>query len=339
MKKILIILASVFVIFLIYAFAQSDRNVEESFVQEVVVQQASEPTIEKNQTFGAKVKNIDEVIISAQIMGTINNITVNEGDIVRKGQNIGSINAGEYVAQYQQALSMVQIAEEQEKLARRKWDDYKPEERAQFKLETQRSRAFLSESRAYLAKSQIIAPFDGVISTKFISEGSSVTVGDAIVRVIGDATKEEITFDVLQEIAESFALEDVVDVVGGEDRSAAVIYAIDPVADEQTRKVRLHAQIQDPQIFDVGEYVDVHISTSISGSVDSDIPLDALVRFYDDYVAFVVTEDRVRMVRVDVVAINGENASIKNIAPGEQIVVRGAHQLHDGDVVTILNEK
>jgi membrane fusion protein (multidrug efflux system) len=268
--------------------------------------------------------------------GVISEGFVKEGDRVRKGELLAQIDADEYAAQHAQSLGLLRVAEEQEKFARRKWDDLKPEERAQYTLESERMRSVVSESAAYLQKTRIFAPFDGVVSTKFITEGTTVASGTPIVRIVGDLAKREIVFDIPAEIGSGVAVGDSVRVGDNDKTDDAIIYAIDPVADTQTRKVTIHAQLSENSPFDIGYFVDVVIS-SVSHINGYQVPIESIVRAYDDFFVFVIKDNVAYMQRVEVLTTGNEYAVIEGVQEGDDVVVSGAHALMDGDGVRVVD--
>ncbi|PID52534.1 MAG: hypothetical protein CR972_01515 [Candidatus Moraniibacteriota bacterium] len=340
MKKGIIIFCCIVLAGTVFGFLQKEKNNGEKFVQKVTVFQVNEASHSVEHKFGAIVKNTDEAILSAQVGGNIEFLSVHEGDAVKKGQVVAVVHAGEYVAQYQQAQIMVQSAEQKEKRARRKWDDYKPEERAQIKLDVSRAKAMRDEVSAHLAKTRIVAPFDGFISTKFVQTGSTVTPGLSVLRVIGDMSKTEIVFDVVEDVAQHLSINDIVTVVQKEKQSNAKIYAIDKVANEKTRKVQIHAKLNEESIFHIGDFVNVFVRIATDHQKGSILPVDAVVHFYDDDIVFMVDEKNiVHIVPVNVLYIDGDRAVVEGVSIDDKIIVSGAHSLSDGDFVEIVNEK
>lgn len=309
---------------------------EEEYVEDVTAYTVKQVTYDDAHIFGGTVKSIDEAVISAQVGGVISEGFVKEGDRVRKGELLVQIDADEYAAQHAQSLSSLRVAEEQEKFARRKWDDLKPEERAQYTLESERMRSVVSESAAYFQKTRIFAPFDGVVSTKFVTEGTTVASGVPIVRIVGDLTKKEVIFDVPTEIGGGVAVGDSVRVGDSNKTDDAIIYAIDPVADAQTRKVTIHAQLSENSPFDIGSFVDAVVS-SVSHISGYQVPIESVVRVYDDFFVFVIKDDVAHMQRVEVLTTGNEYAVIEGVQENDDVVVSGAHALMDGDDVHVVD--
>ena len=340
MKKGAIILGGIILLVVIFGFFQKEKNYNEKFVQKVTTFKVREASDSVEHVFGATVKNIDEATLAAQVSGNVSHIYVNEGDVIKKGQLLATLNAGEYVAQYNQAQTMVEVAQKEEQLARRKWDEYKPEEREQIKLGVTRAESARAEASAHLAKTRITAPFDGVVSTKFVRAGSTVLQGSSIIRVIGNTSEIEVVFDVSRDVSKELSVDDMIIVKNEMQDSSAKIYAIDPVANEQTRKTRIHAELIDKSVFVAGDFVKIYVNTSMDGGKGVIIPAESIVRFYDDEVVFSFDENGfVHLIPVKVLHVGSDGAVVDGISVDDEIVVSGAQLVNDGDSVDVVNEK
>lgn len=320
----------------IFNFSQKKVDSANETSVEVTVQSVSEVSNMKEHTFGAVVKSTNEAVLAAQVNGTLKNIYFKEGEKIKQGQLIAQIEATEYQAKYLQAQISLKEVEEAEKLARRKWDDLKPEEKEQFKLESERLRAVLLENGAYLQNTRIVAPFDGVISSKFVAKGETVTVGRDLFRLIGDLSKKEIVFNVPVEIGENIKVGDKLEISHGDKIGEAQVLAINPMVDAQTRKIAVHSEIGDQSIFSVGTFVNVKIKTPVDIQ-GYNISPEAIVRQYDDTFVFVIDNNIAKMKKVIVLATDTKYATIEGLKKDDQIVVNGAHNLFDGDHVKIIN--
>ncbi|MDX9913606.1 MAG: efflux RND transporter periplasmic adaptor subunit [Candidatus Moranbacteria bacterium] len=336
MKKGILIIGLIIVAGFIFNFSQKKVDSDDKSSVEVTVQSVSEISNTKEHTFGAVVKSTNEAVLAAQVNGTLKNIYFKEGEIIKQGQLIAQIEATEYQAKYLQAQISLKEVEEAEKLARRKWDDLKPEEKEQFKLESERLRAVLLENGAYLKNTRIVAPFDGVISSKFVAKGETVAVGRDLFRLIGDLSKKEIVFNVPVEIGENIKVGDKLEISHGDKIGEAQVLAINPMVDAQTRKIAVHGEIGDQSIFSVGTFVNVKIKTPVDIQ-GYNISPEAIVRQYDDTFVFVIDNNIAKMKKVIVLATDTKYATIEGLKKDDQIVVNGAHNLFDGDHIKIIS--
>lgn len=336
MKKGILIVGLIIIAGFVFNFSQKKVDSADELSVEVAVQSVSEASVVKEHVFGAVVKSTNEAVLAAQVNGTLKNIYFKEGEKIKQGQLIAQIEATEYQAKYLQAQISLREVEEAEKLARRKWDDLKPEEKEQFKLESERLRAVLLENGTYLQKTKIIAPFDGVISSKFVAKGETVMAGRDLFRLIGDLNKKEIVFNVPVKIGENMKVGDKLEISHDNKVEEAQIFAINPMVDVQTRKIAVHSQINDQSSFSVGTFVDVKIKTA-ADSQGYDILPEAIVRQYDDAFVFVVKDNIARMKRITILATGTKYITVEGLEKDDQVVVSGAHNLFDGDQVKIIS--
>ncbi len=338
MKKIIFILIGfIVVVLLIVGFIKKQSNITSSPKQSVVTEIAQIGSLPQKNIFGALVKNSEEAIISAQLGGSVQKIYVQEGNEVKKGQILAIISAPEISAQYAQADKGVQIVQEQEKRARRNWDDYKPEEREQFKLQTEQYRAVRAESSAMLAKLKIVAPFDGIISKKYVTEGETIMPGSQIMYVVGNTNHKEILIDVPNFVGDMINVGDSVDVFDNEKKIEAKIIAISPVSDAISRKTMIRISFEKDVSFGLGTFVNVAIfdNKSVNGIK---ILKESIVNQYDDLFVFVVKNQKTEMKNVDIIAESDGFVVVSGIDEGDEIVVSGAHNLQDGEEVLILEK-
>ncbi len=338
MKKIIFIgIGIIFFIGIVFGFVKKQNSIVSMPIKQVTTEIASAGSANQENAFGSLVRNTDEAIVSAQVGGNISHVYVNEGDLVKKGQVLVSVSVPEIAAQYAQADAQLKIAQEQEKRARRNWDDYKPEEREQFKLYTQQADAARSEAGAFLAKANITAPFDGIVSKKFIQNGATVMPGAQIVYIVGDTQHKEVVVDVPVIVGEAIAIGDSITVTNDTSDAQAIVTALSHVSDQTSRKMTVRATLANDAPFTLGEFVDLNIigSNKLSGI---DVPKAAIVKQYNDTFVFVVTDDIAHIKNVQIVGDNGDDVVVEGISEGDVIVVSGAHDITDGEIISIMSE-
>jgi RND family efflux transporter MFP subunit len=115
--------------------------------------------------------------------GRIDKLTVVVGDQVTKGDILMNLSNPVAQAQYQEAILGLRIAESGEKLARRHFEDLKPEERASQKLSTQVAAAKTSTVAAQFVSSRVIAPFAGRVTRLDARLGETVAPGSVVARI------------------------------------------------------------------------------------------------------------------------------------------------------------
>lgn len=121
--------------------------------------------------------------LSFQGAGIVDQISVKEGDAVRAGQSIASLDSSVLQSQLNEARIAQAIAEENEKLARHGWDDLKKEERNAKKLASEQARENVRTVIAQINDRKLFVPIDGQVSKLDARIGEVVTLGKIIARV------------------------------------------------------------------------------------------------------------------------------------------------------------
>jgi RND family efflux transporter MFP subunit len=180
----------------------------------------STPITENNAFIAAsgKIEAVQNANISTRLMGYVNTVKVNVGDKVKKGQLLLSINSADISAQKAQVdASIVEAtvaltnAEKdfyryktlfsESSASQKEMDDMTANfEMAKARLEA--AKQMRNQVNAQLSYSNIVAPFSGVITGKFINEGDMANPGMPLLsietpgnfQVIAMVAESDITF-------------------------------------------------------------------------------------------------------------------------------------------------
>ena len=116
--------------------------------------------------------------------GMIDAVLIAEGDTVKAGQKIASLDREVLWSRLKSARIALAIAEQSEKLARRGWDDLHPEEKASEKLAPEQAREAVRLLETQMRDRVLFAPFDGVVSRLDARVGEIATIKQSVVRII-----------------------------------------------------------------------------------------------------------------------------------------------------------
>lgn len=153
-----------------------------------VTTEAKIQNIKQTVSVTGKIKPVDKANLAFEINGTINNIFVNIGDKVEKGQLVAMIDDTVMQSQLSEALITLNSREENLKLKRRKWNDYKPEEKEVAKLSVDEARAGIQTIRNQLKKYVLTSPIDGfVIKKNFDKDETAQAMMPVVTIMKGDA--------------------------------------------------------------------------------------------------------------------------------------------------------
>lgn len=120
-----------------------------------------------------------------EVSGTAEFVAVSVGDRVSEGDVLAVLDDSILQRQIEQGITRVELAYQDEKLARRTWDEMKPEQREVKKLATELARRELSALYAQLDKYTLLSPISGTITEVNVEEGEVATVAQPIVRIVG----------------------------------------------------------------------------------------------------------------------------------------------------------
>jgi RND family efflux transporter MFP subunit len=133
---------------------------------------------------------IEYADLAFQGVGVVDAVSVKEGDMVKMGDKIASVDRTVLWSQLKEsriALSIVEQNEKQSRLRRnslgKSWDDLKPEERAAIKLKTEQARENVRTLEAQMKENVMYAPLDGQVTRLDLRIGEIVTLGKVIGRV------------------------------------------------------------------------------------------------------------------------------------------------------------
>jgi membrane fusion protein (multidrug efflux system) len=187
----------------------------------------------------------EEVEIVSEISGKISDIFFEEGSRVATGQLLLKIDDSELVAEQQRALYRVQLAERAEIRQKQLLDDgVISSETYDVALgELNVLRAELQLIEAQLLKTEIRAPFSGIIGLRWVSPGSYLSSQTRIASLNDlDPVKLDFTvperYSTLMKVGDGISFE----VEGFERTFGGTIYAVEPSIDATTRSLRVRAR-------------------------------------------------------------------------------------------------
>ncbi|NMQ17867.1 efflux RND transporter periplasmic adaptor subunit [Candidatus Competibacter phosphatis] len=211
---------------------------------------ATHATLNVEVTAVGTLRADETVMVRPEIAGRVETIHFREGQKVRQGEPLVTLDQEEYQAQL--ASSTAQLALEQssyrrlQDMDRQQLTSQQNLDEAKAKLDTARAQQELNRVR--LSKTVIRAPFDGMIGLRKISPGAYVKPGDDIV-ALESLGAMKLDFRVpetyLARLAVDQRLAARVDAYP-EQRFEGTIYAIEPALDEETRTVLLRARLPNP---------------------------------------------------------------------------------------------
>lgn len=283
----------------------------------------------------------EQVELSAEVSGRITSIRFAEGTSVKKGDLLVTINDAELLAQQRKNNYTLRLAEEREarqkSLLAKEAVSQEVYDRALTELNTVQAEAALIE--AQLQKTRVVAPFDGTIGLRHVSEGAYVTPGQRIAS-LARTIPVKLEFTVPERFSGSvnkgakvkFRVESI-------DRQLeAVVYATEPKIDPVTRALTVRATYPNTRgELNPGAYARVefklnHLSEAIT------VPAQAIVPELGGFKVFVYRNGKAESRNISIGIRTNEAVQIADgLKAGDTIITTGILQVRDGLPVSIDN--
>lgn len=186
----------------------------------------------------------EEVNLAAETSGKITQILFSEGRRVSRGDLLVKINDAELIAQRERTLFRLKLAEQQVERQQALFDKggVSQEELEQTVNQLNVLRAELNLNEAQIAKTDVRAPFDGVVGLRQVSEGTYLSPQTSIA-TLQDISPIKIDFSLPEKYAGLISSgSDIQFRVSGSDRLYdGKVYAVEPRIDQNTRTLQVRA--------------------------------------------------------------------------------------------------
>lgn len=198
------------------------------------------------------------------------------------------------------------------------------------------ARARLQQNEDQLARTRILAPYEGVVVERLMMPGERVVEGSNVVRLV-DQTNLEVIARAPLDFYSFVQRGQKLPLRAGDRTVQASVRTVVAVGDLNNHQFEIRLDL-DGAPFPVGQTLRVSIPVSDSREVLT-VPRDALVLRPEGQSVFVVDDDNTtRQVSVSVGVGQGDDIEIiGDISPGERVVIRGNERLRPGQEVRILD--
>jgi len=284
-----------------------------------------------------------QVTIHAESTGRLVDLTVEEGDTVKKGQILARIRFDAQTNSLLRANTSLDKArvdfDRAEKLFNDKVIGQEEYLRAQNALEI--AQLDLSDRSREMRNTKVTAPFDGTITLRKVTAGAFVNNGAELLTIVDFKTLVARVF-VPEKQLDRIQVGQEAEVVGKAARGrkgAGKILRIAPTIDASTGTVKVTVSMPPalvgPQAFLPGMYAEVTLRTDSRSDVAL-VPKSAVVRDEEQTYLFTITGDPTagfiaKRIRVETGLTDPERIEIvKGLAVGEAVITAGQTGLKDG---------
>lgn len=306
---------------------------------------------------------LNQTELRAQVTGYVTGIYFKDGDKVKKGQRLYSIDQQLYNANYQQALANQAVQETNLLKAQKDADryheldkkdaiakqqvDYADAALEAAKKQVDAAKASVNAVRANVNFSTIVAPFSGTIGISQVRTGTSVVAGQTILNTVSTDNPIAVDFTVDQKEVYRFS-----QLLGQNkktgDSTFSIAFAndvypfhgsialIDRAVDPQTGTIKTRLSFpNEKNILKAGMSTTVRVLNN-SGQQSVTIPYKSVTEQLGEFFVYVVGDSsKVTQRKVSVGNQVGTNVIIKDgLKEGEKIVVQGVQNLREGAVIT-----
>ncbi|MDP2424379.1 MAG: efflux RND transporter periplasmic adaptor subunit [Bacteroidales bacterium] len=283
----------------------------------------------------------ESVELSSEASGKITSLMFKEGSRVRKGDLLLTINDADLQAQIQrlryQETMLTEREYRQRMLLEKEAVSREVYDKALTDLNT--NRAEIRSLEALIAKTRVVAPFDGVIGLRHVSEGSYITPN---IRIASLTRMQPVKIEFT--IPERYATE-----VGAGNRITfntgdrnqvyeAKVYAVEPVIDQTTRTLKLRALFPNSRMEVMpGSFANIELILNTYHNTVN-IPTEAVIPEMGALKVFLYKSGICQPVVVKAGIRSSDKIQItEGLNEGDTIITTGLLQLRKGMAVEVIS--
>jgi len=278
---------------------------------------------------------IRSVAVTPQATGTIREILIKSGDMVKQGQVLAKLDSEEQVIAQGQAQVALNSALEKSSLYHNIKSSVSRMDVFDSEIAEQNARLQLQAADLNLQRRNIVAPIDGIVGIVPVNIGDNVTTSTPIV-TLDDRTEILVDYWVPERFANTVSVGQVVEATSVARPGkifSGVLEAVDNRIDAASRTLRLRGRI-DNSSDELRAGMSFAVSMKFAG--DKYPAVNPLSVQWDAQGSFVwrVTDDKSHKVRVTVVQRNPDYVLVKaDLKDGDQIVTQGLQRVRENGAV------
>lgn len=195
------------------------------------------------------------------------------------------------------------------------------------------------ERAAYdYGRAEVKAPFDGVVVSREVAVGEYTVTGRPLLRLV-NTSAAEVSVTAPLRLARFINAGDRVHMQNNDFQGIATVRSLIAVGDSRSHMMELRVLPEEGEWL-IGEAVSVTLPAS-KRELLTTVARDAVVlRNHSNYVYIVSADDTARRITVDLGSGLGERIAVSGqLGAGDEVVVRGAERLQDGQLVERLGER
>jgi membrane fusion protein, multidrug efflux system len=284
----------------------------------------------------------ESITVRPEVAGRISEILFNEGQRVARGTTLLRLDPAINRAEVEQGRANWKLAKSKYDravdLAKSNFISGQARDEAENNLRVAEAGLQLAEAR--LAKTEIKAPFSGIIGLRVVSVGDYVKEGADVVN-LESIDPLKVDFRVpeiyLKQVQVGQPLHVMLDAMPGKTYEGKV-YAVNPLVDAAGRAIVIRAVVRNADTaLRPGMFARVRLITRDMQDALA-IPEQAIVPIGDEQHVYKIVDGRAVRLKVEVgQRRDGKVEIVKGLEPTDMIVTAGHLKIRDGVPVTILN--
>jgi membrane fusion protein (multidrug efflux system) len=284
----------------------------------------------------------EAVELRTEISGKVVEIDFEEGARVKKGDLLLKTNDSELAAQLQRTIYRIELAKAQE-TRERQLIEQGGTSQASFDATVNAVRVLEAEAqliRAQLEKTEIHAPFDGIVGLRMVSVGSYVTP-TTVIATLQDLDRLKIDFTISERLMNRVHAGTPItfSVAGRQEKFSGEVYAVEPVIAETTRTVLLRARASNVEKKLLpGAYVSVDVTLDDIPNALL-VPTNAIIPGLNERSVFVLKDGKAVTRKVTTgIRLDREIQIVEGLEPGETVITSGLLQIRENMPVEPIDE-
>lgn len=317
----------------------------ETAVIPVTIEAVKSRTFDLQVEEAGKITATDSANLTFSTGEKIKAIYFSDGDAVKKGNLIAELDSTKAKADFDKAKSSLNLAKTKllrtQNLLKKQPDALSPQDVDELKEQVNLAAADFRQKQAVLLDYQIIAPFDGRLTTFSHSVGSHIDASSTLVSLYRlDPVKVSYTIsqDDLGKAAKEQAVQITVDAFADQTFEGEVNY-VAPAVDESSGRVEVHARIANPDhILAPGMFANVKHRLA-KGKKQLLIPQNAVVANNDERYVWLINAAKPikQTIKLGPNTNNGYVIVEQGLKLGQQVVTTGQQKLATDSTVKVLN--
>jgi membrane fusion protein (multidrug efflux system) len=312
-------------------------------VQPVTIYVVNSETLENKITSAGTIISDMEAQLKPEISGRVIKISFSEGKSVRKGQLLVKLNDADLQAQLRKLKIQLKLIADKElrtkKLLSINGVSQEEYDNVFSQLESLKADADLLQ--AQIDKTEIRAPFDGIVGLKSVDEGQYISPTN-VVASIQKINPVKIDFSVPEQYSSLINQNSTVvfKIKGNTEKYSAKIFAIEPKIDPSTRSLLIRAKCDNSKgkIFP-GSFAEVELNMQKTENALL-IPSEALIPILKGQKVFLFKSGKAKEVKVKSgIRTTDRIQIVEGIVAGDTVITTGIMQISDGSTVKISKKK